>query len=90
MIRWEKEAVNAPTIARYSLGLISLDKLAKELRVTTLEAMQLLQSAGYKSPYSYEDYREGQKLLDDFLDYRPPEGKKKPSTKAKASKQTRK
>lgn len=90
MFRWEKEALNAPTIARYSLGLISLDTLAKKLGVTTLEAMQLLQSAGYKSSYSYEDYQEGQKLLDGFLDYWPPEGERKSSTKTKASKKTRK
>lgn len=76
MVRWDKEAVNAPLIARYSLGLISLDKLAKEIGVTTLEAMQLLQSADYKSDYSYKDYVEGQKILADFLDYEPPSPKK--------------
>ena len=63
MIRWEKEAVHAPIIARYSLGLISLGKLARGFKVTTLEAMQLLRNAGYTSTYSFEEYVEAQKLL---------------------------
>ena len=88
MIKWEKEAVNAPIIARYSLGLISLGKLAKELRVTTLEAMQLLQGVGYQSPYSYEDYVDGKKTLE-RLNYGPSESGKHPAN-AKAGKRTRK
>jgi len=88
VIKWEKEAVNAPIIARYSLGFISLGKLAKELRVTTLEAMQLLQGAGYQSPYSYEDYVDGKKTLE-RLNYGPSKSGKHPA-KAKAGKRTRK
>lgn len=86
MIRWDKEAVNAPLFARYSLGLISLDKLSKELGVTTIEAMQLLHTAEYRSDYSFKDYVEGQKLLADFLDYQPPA----PTKPGRATKGSRK
>jgi len=68
VIRWEKEAVHAPIIARYSLGLISLGKLATGLKVSTLEAMQLLRNAGYTSTYSFEEYVEAQKLLYSLYD----------------------
>ena len=84
MIRWDKEAVNAPLFARYSLGLISLNKLSKELGVTTVEAMQVLHNADYRSDYSFKDYQEGQRLLVDFLDYQPP-APKKSSRATKAS-----
>lgn len=84
MVRWDREAKHAQSIARYSLGSISLGQLAKETGLTALGAMQLLTRAGFVSKYSLEDYTEDQKLLDEFLSYHPPE-----STEGSLSKKSR-
>lgn len=75
MAKWDRVAKHAQSIARYCLGSISLGALAKETGLTTLGAMQLLADAGVTSKYSFEEYTEDQKLLDEFLNYRPPETK---------------
>jgi predicted HTH domain antitoxin len=73
MIKWDKEGEHARALALYSMGRISLHQLAKEIELTTLETMELLASAGYMSEYSFEDFIERQKLLDEYLDYQPGE-----------------
>ena len=53
-------------------GTHLIGEAAKWAGVTPIELMAFLSEAGYRSPYSWEDFLSGTEELDRFLDYSPP------------------
>ncbi len=57
---------------RFVGGACLLGEAAREAETTTLELMEYLSDSGYCSPYSWEDFQRGLRVLDEFRDYVPP------------------
>lgn len=54
-------------LKNYREGKMSIGKAARELNLTITETIELLADLGIKSPITYEDYLEGQKLAEELL-----------------------
>ncbi|MBI2659627.1 hypothetical protein HYX07_00520 [Candidatus Woesearchaeota archaeon] len=54
-------------LKNYREGKMSIGKAAKELDLTITETIELLADLGIKSPITYEDYLEGQKVAEELL-----------------------
>lgn len=54
-------------LKNYREGKMSIGKAAKELNLSITETIELLADLGIKSPITYEDYLEGQKVAEEML-----------------------
>jgi len=87
-VRWTKVTPLDRAAQRFVAGDTLLGDAAHEAGVTTLELMEHLAGAGYRSPYAWEDFVRGTQILDAFLDYHPPKERQTPA-RAKAKTKAR-
>ena len=54
---------NKQDLSKYKQGKVSLGTLAKKLRMSISEALDLLADLGIPAPISYDDYLQGHKSM---------------------------